>query len=209
MRRCWISGTCKTSPLQPRSSSAYSVRTWDEGSAADERRGGDLTPEYLLLNVDQAELPNPLDWALTALAMDQIAAGKTSKERGGCGSAARCSTAPPRAQDSRRTSPSRSGPGWTRTSSSARARSARRPAASGRTAPRTGCGSSSSRAASGCTAARAGTATTPTRRTRAPSAAHSPAAATTSGGWRSAARSAARCRGSRSRGSAAVPGSSA
>ena len=71
----------------------------------------------------------------------------------------RCSADQPRdaAHDHRgargpsaRTSRSRSGPGWTRTSSSARARSARRPAASARTARRTGCGSSSSRAASAC-----------------------------------------------------------
>ena len=72
-------------------------------------------------------------------------------------SAARCCTRPPpRSRTSARTSRSRSGREWTRTSSSARARSARRPGASARTARRTGCGSSTSRAASACTAARAG-----------------------------------------------------
>ncbi len=49
----------------------------------------------------------------------------------------------------------------------------------------------------------------PESRTPARSAARFPAAAMTSGGWRSAARSAARCRASVSRASADVPGSSA
>ena len=74
--------------------------------------------------------------------MDQIAAGRPPRTRS-WGSAARCSTRPPpTSRTSARTSPSRSGPGWTRTSSSARARSARRGEAT-RTAPRTACGSSS------------------------------------------------------------------
>ena len=64
-------------------------------------------------------------------------------------------------------------------------------------------------AASGSSAARARTATTPRIRTRARSRGRCPAAATSSGGSRSAARSAARRRGSRSRASAAVPGTSA
>ena len=128
--------------------------------------------------------------------MDQIAAGETSKDE-----VVRISremlhsTDRRRSRTSARTSRSRSGRGWTRTSSSARARSARRPGASARTARRTGCGSSSSRAASGCTAARAGTATSPSRPTRARSAARCPAAAMSSGGSRSAARSAASARG--------------
>ena len=49
----------------------------------------------------------------------------------------------------------------------------------------------------------------PPNPTPAPFAARFPAAATSSGAWRSAARSAARCRASRSRASAAAPGSSA
>ena len=70
-----------------------------------------------------------------------------------------------------------------------------RPGASATTADRTGCGSSTSRAASGCTAARAGTATIPRRPTRAGSAARCRGASSSSGGSRSAARSAASARG--------------
>ena len=91
-----------------------------------------------------------------------------------------------------RTWPKSSGRGWTRTASSAPARSAKRPAARRRTARPTCCGSSARKnRANASSAAAAGPSTTPTPATR-PS--RCPSAATSSSS-RSAARSAARRRG--------------
>ena len=87
---------------------------------------------------------------------------------------------------------SRSGKGWTKTASSAPARSARKPAARRRTARRTCCGSSARKnRANASSAAAAGPSTTPTPATR-PS--RCPSAATSSSS-KTAARSASRRRG--------------
>ena len=128
--------------------------------------------------------------------MDQIAAGETSKDEVVRISREMLHTTTAELEEKTRGARQADlGRAWTRTSSSARARSARRPGESARTASPTGCGSSTSRAASACTGARAGIATTPSRPTPARSAARCPGASSSSGGWRSAARSAASGRG--------------
>ncbi len=123
--------------------------------------------------------------------MDQIAAGEISKEEVVRISREMLHGTTSELRSSARSSPSRSGPGWTRTSSSAPARSARRRGASTRTARPNRLRIIDMRGGKRFWGCEGYEPRRPRRRrTRARSAARSRAAAMSSGGSRSAARSA-------------------